>query len=245
MISWVGWTTTDCDGVPVAIVSFLQIKMTENISASKGKMPPPIDEDDRVIKSAPPIPLYPLPRQAIFAPDLPAMKTHFLREGRLLKQDAIDLIRAAKGVLEKEPNLLRLRDPIAVCGDLHGQFYDLVKLLEVAGDPAKTQYLFLGDYVDRGCFSTEVLFYLFALKLAYPKSLFLLRGNHECRHLTSFFNFKEECIFKYDLEIYEEFMKCFDALPLAACLNDKFLCMHGGLSPDVERVNRLFGILFF
>eukprot|EP00475_Leptophrys_vorax_P036720 TRINITY_DN6251_c0_g1_i2.p2 TRINITY_DN6251_c0_g1~~TRINITY_DN6251_c0_g1_i2.p2 ORF type:complete len:533 (-),score=131.04 TRINITY_DN6251_c0_g1_i2:2123-3664(-) len=208
-------------------------------------MPPAdaqVDDDDRVLKEHPPIPRLPLPRTVLFpsaggAIDLPALKLHLIREGRLAKTDAIDLIRATRAVLAKEPNLLKLRDPIAVCGDLHGQFFDLVKLLEVAGDPAKTQYLFLGDYVDRGCFSTEVLFYLFSLKITYPKTLFLLRGNHECRHLTAFFNFKEECIYKYDLEIYEEFMKCFDALPLSACLNEKFLCMHGGLSPDVEKVD--------
>jgi serine/threonine-protein phosphatase 2B catalytic subunit len=171
--------------------------------------------------------------------DFSALRTHLLREGRLDKLDAIQLIRTARDVFAKEPNLIKLRDPVSVCGDIHGQFYDLVKLLEVAGDPAKMQYLFLGDYVDRGCFSTEVLFYLFALKVAYPKTLFLLRGNHECRHLTAFFNFKEECVFKYDLEVYEEFMKCFDALPLAATLNDKFLCMHGGLSPDIEKVEEI------
>jgi hypothetical protein len=176
--------------------------MAEDIGASRGAMPPSPaaatgEEDDRILKDHPPIPRHPLARAVLFPAsgpiDLPAMKTHLLREGRLAKTDAIDLIKATKAVLSKEPNLLRLRDPIAVCGDLHGQFYDLVKLLEVAGDPAKTQYLFLGDYVDRGCFSTECLFYLFALKLTYPKTLFLLRGNHECRHLTAFFNFKEEC----------------------------------------------------
>ncbi len=91
-----------------------------------------------------------------------------------------------------EPNLLSIDDPVTIVGDIHGQFYDLTRILRAncGGTPENTKYLFLGDYVDRGSFSIEVLILLFCLKLSYPKSFIMLRGNHECRNLTSYFNFK-------------------------------------------------------
>lgn len=82
-------------------------------------------------------------------------------------------------MLKKEPNLLKLKDPVTVVGDIHGQFYDFVKMLDVGGDPENTKYLFLGDYVDRGSFSVEVVLLVYSIKLNYPKTVFLLRGNHE------------------------------------------------------------------
>lgn len=82
-------------------------------------------------------------------------------------------------IIEKEPNLLKLKDPVTVVGDIHGQYYDFIKMLDVGGDPENTKYLFLGDYVDRGSFSVEVVLLVYAVKLNYPKTVFLLRGNHE------------------------------------------------------------------
>lgn len=218
--------------------------MENSFKDTKGAMPQSAPEDDRVMKDIPPIPSRPLDRKVLFPqedgkPDLEQLKTHLLREGRLDKHDAIEIVRLAKSLFSKEPNLLRLNEPITVCGDIHGQYYDLCRLLKTGGDPKDTQYLFLGDYVDRGCFATEVVFYLFCIKISYPKTFFLLRGNHECRHLTAFFNFKEECLFKYDLEVYEEIMDCFDCLPVSAVINDKFLCMHGGLSPDIGSLKEI------
>lgn len=99
---------------------------------------------------------------------------------------------------ESEGNLLSLNDPVTVVGDIHGQYYDMMKLLDVGGNPETTKYLFLGDYVDRGSFSVEVTLLLYALKINYPKTIVMLRGNHECRQMTAFFNFRAEVLYKYN-----------------------------------------------
>jgi len=176
------------------------------------------------------------------------VKEHLLREGRLDKQSALSLIDRTIEHLEQLPNLLELEAPITICGDIHGQFFDLVNLLERTGDPRDVKYLFLGDYVDRGDFSTEVCFLLFSIMLTYPNTFFMLRGNHESRLLTTNFNFRLECFVKYDEDVYEAFMDCFDCLPIAARLVTKqgvYFACHGGLSPhlamidDIQRVDRM------
>lgn len=199
---------------------------------------------DRPVKSHPAPPHKPLDHRILFpdnlkqgsleVPDWKTLKAHVLSEGRISKVDAIQLARQAGDVMMKEPNVLQVQEPVVVVGDIHGQFYDLMHMLDKIGDPTSINYVFLGDYVDRGIYSVECLILLFALKCAHPTNIFLMRGNHESRSMTEYFTFREETLEKYDQEVYDNFVSAFDTMPLVAVVNQEYLCMHGGVSPNMK-----------
>ena len=115
-------------------------------------------------------------------------------------------------------------------------------MLNKAGSPVKLNYLFLGDYVDRGIFGLECIMLLIALKINFPKNFMLLRGNHESRNMTEVFTFRDEIIQRFDNEVYDCFMELFDSLPLACVIDEKYFATHGGISPElnlVEEINQL------
>ncbi|KDO24312.1 hypothetical protein SPRG_10387 [Saprolegnia parasitica CBS 223.65] len=156
---------------------------------------------------------------------------------------ALDLIAQGTEIMTTEFNILKLQAPMIVVGDLHGQFFDLLHLLHVHGDPSPAnQYLFLGDYVDRGPSSCEIMLLLLAYKIKFPKYVHLLRGNHECRSVSTHYGFRDECLRKYGLLVYNRMVACFESMPLAATIETSYgtlLALHGGLSPDIDTVDEI------
>ena len=142
-----------------------------------------------------------------------------------------------------QPVLLELEAPIKICGDVHGQFYDLLRILEFGGYPPDSNYLFLGDYVDRGKQSLETICLLLAYKIKYPENFFMTRGNHECSSINRIYGFYDECKKRFSIKLWKTFTDCFNCLPVAAILDDKIICMHGGLGPDLDKIDRIRNIL--
>jgi serine/threonine-protein phosphatase PP1 catalytic subunit len=145
----------------------------------------------------------------------------------------------ARQIFLSQPNLLELHAPIRICGDIHGQYQDLLRLFEYGGYPPSANYLFLGDYVDRGKQSLETICLLLAYKIRYPSKIFLLRGNHEDAKINRIYGFYDECKRRFNVRLWKIFTDCFNCLPVAALIDEKILCMHGGLSPELENLGQI------
>ena len=142
-------------------------------------------------------------------------------------------------VLKADPILIELEAPVTVVGDIHGQFYDLLEFFKLCGNPPETRYLCLGDYVDRGNNSIETFSLLLALKVKYPKAVFLLRGNHETQDISRIYGFFAECSERYSQQMWDMFVNVFQYLPLAAIISNRIFCVHGGLSPDLSDLQQI------
>lgn len=151
----------------------------------------------------------------------------------------IHICQAAKPLLLKDPTLIELTGPVTVFGDIHGQYSDLLRWLDRVQMPPEQNFLFLGDYVDRGDNSIEVLCFLLCLKIKYPDRVFLLRGNHEISDVSYDYGFYDECRETIGKSIWHTFTDVFPCLPLAAVVNGSIFCVHGGLSPELETLDQI------
>eukprot|EP00934_Nitzschia_sp_Nitz4_P007595 Nitzschia sp. Nitz4//scaffold50_size126154//114367//115731//NITZ4_003705-RA/size126154-augustus-gene-0.132-mRNA-1//-1//CDS//3329553758//7585//frame0 len=145
----------------------------------------------------------------------------------------------SRDLLIGQPMLLELEAPIKICGDVHGQYYDLLRLFEYGGFPPEANYIFLGDYVDRGKQSLETICLLLAYKIKYPENFFVLRGNHECASINRIYGFYDECKRRFGIKLWKTFTDCFNCLPCAAVIDEKIFCMHGGLSPELTSLDQV------
>jgi diadenosine tetraphosphatase ApaH/serine/threonine PP2A family protein phosphatase len=145
----------------------------------------------------------------------------------------LDLIRLMSDLLTQERAVLTLYGSFIVVGDIHGNLGTLVRIFDELGYPDSRRFLFLGDYIDRGPHSCEVLLLLYALKVLFPDHIFLLRGNHEIGAMSVTYGFRQECLSRFLPRVYSAFLDSFCRLPVAATINDRFFCVHGGLTPDL------------
>jgi len=149
----------------------------------------------------------------------------------------------AREILLAQPMLLELQAPIKIVGDIHGQFHDLLRIFECGGYPPVSNYLLLGDYVDRGKQSIECAVLVLAYKIKYPENFFCLRGNHECAGISRIYGFYDECKRRFSIKLWKHFVDVFNCLPVAAIIDDKIFCVHGGLSPELTSFDQIATIL--
>jgi len=160
--------------------------------------------------------------------------------GHIAEHDVKKLCDKAKEILHEEDNVRMVPAPATIVGDIHGQFYDLLELFDVGGDVPEVNYVFMGDFVDRGYYSVETFLLLLALKVRYPQRVTLTRGNHESRQITQVYGFYDECLKKYGTtNVWKYCVDVFDVLCLCAVVEDNVLCVHGGLSPSLDTCDQI------
>ncbi|XP_017074162.1 serine/threonine-protein phosphatase alpha-2 isoform [Drosophila eugracilis] len=165
--------------------------------------------------------------------------TRRLKQLNLTETDIRLICNKSREVFMSQPMLLELSAPVKICGDIHGQFSDLLRLFDYGGYPPASNYLFLGDYVDRGKQSIETLCLLLAYKIKYPENFFLLRGNHESAGINRIYGFYDECKRRYTIKLWRTFVDCYSCMPVSAIVDEKIFCCHGGLSPDLLNMNQI------
>jgi serine/threonine-protein phosphatase PP1 catalytic subunit len=161
----------------------------------------------------------------------------------LTEAEVKSLCLRSRDIFMTQPILLELEAPIKICGDIHGQYYDLLRLFEYGGFPPEANYVFLGDYVDRGKQSLETICLLLAFKIKYPENFFILRGNHECASINRIYGFYDECKRRFNIKLWKTFTDCFNCLPCAAIIDEKIFCCHGGLSPELNQMEQIKRIM--
>ncbi|XP_022696783.1 serine/threonine-protein phosphatase PP1-like [Varroa jacobsoni] len=157
----------------------------------------------------------------------------------LTEEECISVADQASMIFASEPILLYIEPPINIYGDTHGQFFDLQRVLNAGGYPPLSRVLFLGDYVDRGKNSIEVLMLLFIYKILHPQEVHLLRGNHEEARVNSTYGFLSECVNRFSFEVYQAFNNCFNNMPIAAIIATRIFCCHGGIVKDLSSLNEI------
>lgn len=160
-----------------------------------------------------------------------------LRSENLTEAEAKALCARAKEILMAESNVQPVSCPVTICGDVHGQYNDLLELFRIGGKPPETNYLFMGDYVDRGYYSVKCVQLLMAFKVRHQNRITLTRGNHESRQITQVYGFYDECLRIYgNANVWKSFTDLFDYLPLSALVEKQIFCLHGGLSPSIDNL---------
>ena len=168
-----------------------------------------------------------------------ARKGAICQELTLREGECDYIINKAFDILKDEDSMLKISAPLYICGDIHGQYYDLLRVFEILDYPPKSTFLFLGDYVDRGKQSLECLLLLLCLKIKYPSKIFLLRGNHESEALNKIYGFYDECKRRVSVKCFKKITTLFNILPITALIDENILCMHGGLSKELNNIEQL------